>query len=121
MALTEGLLQLTDAFLPRSIREGDAYARKQGQLVIAFTLSALVWSPIFAVLHFYFLDQPFLGSAALLALPLGFFLILALRISGSFRLAGNLLAGFMFAELAFISFRTGGIFAPAMTGRPSCR
>jgi signal transduction histidine kinase len=83
-------------------------------MVVVFTLSALVWSPVFAVLNYFVLDQPILGHIALAALVFGGVILVFQRVTGAILLAGHMLAAFYLLELLLVWAWTGGIRSPTV-------
>ena len=107
--------QLANWFLPQTLREsGDVYKIRQALLVVLFTFSAMVWAPVFAALNYLVLDLPKLGHISMFAVVLGAVVLAAIRYTGSYLLAANLLVLFLLLELTLVIKYTGGFFAPTV-------
>lgn len=118
MNATKAVAAVADAFLPKRFRTGDSQARYRALLVLGFTGSAIIWGPLFAILHFFVLDRPLLGYLALFAVVHGLMVLGTLRWTGSLKLAGHLFSIVLILNLTVFACLNGGFSASALLWAP---
>jgi len=96
----------------------EAEVRRQAYRAVVFGLAMLIWVPVFAPIYLW-MDSP---RAAMLVGLVSIAIVLSicsLRFSKSVALAGNLLAGAVFAVLVGLACVSGGIAAASLWWLPS--
>lgn len=101
---------LSLAFVPESMRH-DPVRLREGQRVIAFHFSLLVWCPPFAFLSIV-LGVPVNGLILLVGMPLVIASLLLLRLTGSPWLCGNSLCLLACTVFTLLAVHTNGVHSP---------
>ncbi len=101
---------LTLAFVPASMRH-DPLRLREGQRVIAFHFSLLIWCPPFAILSAV-LGAPTNGLILLIGMPLVVASLLLLRLTKNPRVCGNSLCALACAVFTILAIRCGGVHSP---------
>jgi len=101
---------LSRAFVPESMCH-DPVRLREGQRVIAFHFSLLIWCPPFAFLT-TLLGAPSSACFLLLGIPLVLLSLILLRLTANPRLCGNCLCCVAFVEFTLLAIVSGGVHSP---------
>lgn len=103
-----------DWFIPQSLRAIDAETLRRARLVVYFALAVTFWTPIFALIFYFYLECT--SGAIVIAVGglLGLVIPFGLRLTGSLRFWGNVITLDMFTVLTFTGFVSGGQRSPTL-------
>jgi signal transduction histidine kinase/ActR/RegA family two-component response regulator len=106
------LSRFIDGQISEKLRKGGVDVHRRACLIVAFTLALIVWAPIFAAVYFA-MGLPSLAIGILVAVTVGLINLRLVRVVGSIRLSGNLIAVIMFCLITYLCILSGGINSPA--------